>query len=149
MRATAPMMHIAMNCPVVMLLLLLIFCGPVHADEWTSGDTWREAAFQSLWAIDLLQTHQIVKNETPVITYSTVGGIVYKTTSYNFEQNPLLGSNPTMGAVNRFFLAGSVLHAGISALLPAKYRPPFQYLTIVIEARTVAHNLSIGLRFGL
>ncbi len=129
--------------------------------DWSTPDTWREGAFQGLWLIDALQTHTIVKHETPVITYSTVGGTLYKTTSYNYEQNTILGKDPTMGAVNRFFIVGSAVHIGISYLLPDTVTLPFglgsfstrkdwQYVTIVNEGVTTLHNkfvLKLGVGF--
>ena len=110
------------------LALLLLVSSSAFADEWSTGDTYREATFQTLWAIDALQTHTIAENPD----------------QWN-EENSYLGLHPTIGAVNRYFLVGSVLHAGIAYLLPEKYRAPFQYVTIGSEVGYVAHNYSIGI----
>jgi len=111
------------------LAVLLFISIPSFADEWTSADTKREATFQTLWAIDALQTRNIAAHPDQW-----------------YEQNNYLGSHPTIGAVNRYFLVGSALHAGIAYLLPEKYRAPFQYGTIAIEVGYVAHNFSLGVQ---
>ena len=110
------------------LLIILLFPSLVMADEWSTGDTKREVSFQTLWLIDYAQTRNIAANP-------------YKW----YEQNNYLGAHPTTGAVNRYFLVGSILHFGVSKLLPEKYRAPFQYGTIAIEVGYVAHNYSIGI----
>jgi len=111
----------------IIIALLLLVSSSAFADDWTAGDTWREATFQTLWAIDALQTHTIAENPDQW-----------------HEENSYLGLHPAIGAVNRYFLVGSVLHAGIAYLLPEKYRAPFQYVTIGSEVGYVAHNFSIG-----
>lgn len=110
------------------IALVLTGIGAAHAAEWTSSDTKREFAFQGLWAIDALQTRNIAAHPDKWR-----------------EQNNYLGAHPTIGAVDRYFIAGSVLHAGVSYLLPEKYRAPFQYVTIGIETGYVANNLSLGI----
>ena len=111
-----------------LLFILLFISSSAFADPWTTGDTGREATFQTLWAIDALQTHTIAENPDQW-----------------HEENSYLGLHPTIGAVNRYFLVGSVLHAGIAYMLPEKYRAPFQYGTIAVEVGYVAHNYSIGI----
>jgi len=111
------------------IALLLLVSSSAFADEWSTGDTYREATFQTLWAIDALQTHTIAENPDQW-----------------HEENSYLGLHPTIGAVNRYFLVGSVLHFGVAKLLPEKYRAPFQYGTIAIEVGYVAHNYSIGVQ---
>ena len=112
------------------LAVLLFISIPSFADEWTSADTKREVAFQALLAIDFAQTRNISAHPDQW-----------------YEQNNYLGSHPTIGAVNRYFLVGSVLHAGIAYLLPEKYRAPFQLVTIGIEVGATVHNYSIGVGF--
>jgi len=111
-----------------LLFILLFISSSAFADPWTTGDTGREATFQTLLAIDALQTRNIAAHPDQW-----------------YEQNNYLGSHPTIGAVNRYFLVGSLLHFGVSKLLPEKYRAPFQYGTIAIEVGYVAHNYSIGI----
>jgi len=116
----------------IILILAAMFCEQVHADEWTTADTYREATYQTLQAIDWGQTRNIAEHQ-----------------STWYEQNNYLGTHPEMGAVNRYFIAGAALHAAISYVLPESMRAPFQYATIGIEAGCVAHNYSlrIGVRF--
>jgi hypothetical protein len=112
----------------LILAVLLFGMIPAHADDWSTGDTKREVAFQTLWAVDFLQTRTIV--DDPIRWH---------------EENNFLGLHPAIGAVNRYFLVGSVLHTGIAYLLPEKYRAPFQYVSIGVEGGYVAHNFSIGI----
>ena len=113
--------------------------------NWSTGDTWREVGFQGLWAIDLLQTHQIVEHPITSVVKNPNGS---ETINGIHETNYILGQHPSMAAVNRYFIAGAALHAGISYLLPEKYRAPFQYVTIGIEGGYVANNLSLGIGVG-
>jgi len=110
------------------LAVLLFISIPSFADEWKSVDTKREVGFQVLWLIDYAQTRNIAAHPDQW-----------------HEENSYLGLHPTIGAVNRYFLVGSVLHAGIAYMLPEKYRAPFQYGTIAVEVGYVAHNYSIGI----
>ena len=110
------------------LALLLFISTPTFADEWTSVDTKREVAFQTLWAIDFAQTRNIAEHPDRW-----------------HEENSYLGLHPTIGAVNRYFLAGSILHIGVSNLLNEKYRKPFQYGTIAIEVGIVHRNRMLGI----
>ena len=123
------------NYHVVLLVILSAVFGYVasaHADEWTTADTYREATFQTLWIVDALQTHTIAENA-----------------DCWHEKNKYLGTHPTVGAVNRYFLVGALVHAGVSYLLPKSFREPFQYVTIGIEVGYVENNFSIGIRAQL
>lgn len=122
--------------------LLLLVSISAQADDWSTGDTYRESAFQTLLALDFLQTRNISKSSN----YCGVGKQnEHPNCHYVQEMNNYLGACPTLGAINRYFLVGSALHAGIAYLLPEKYRAPFQYVTIGVEAGYVAHNFSIGI----
>jgi hypothetical protein len=109
-------------------LKLLLVSSSALADKWTPSDTKREFAFQGLLTIDALQTRNIARHPDKW-----------------GEQNNYLGAHPTVGAVDRYFIVGSVLHASVSYLLPEKYRAPFQYVAIGIETGYVASNLSLGI----
>jgi len=132
-----------------LFLLLLAFVPTVHAAEWTSDDTNREVAYQVIQDIDWLQTRNIAKSPCFVLVkhhFGPYGQYYYdKVPGPIYEQNNYLGPHPSMGAVNRYFLVMSVVHLGISYLLPREYRAPFQYITIGMESGYVAHNLSVGI----
>ena len=110
------------------LVAIFIFPSFAHADEWTSADTYREVAYQSLAAVDWLQTRSIAKDPAQWC-----------------EQNTYLGKHPSVQSVNRYFALTGLAHVAISKMLPEKYRAPFQYVSIGVEVGAVAHNFSIGI----
>ena len=69
--------------PIALLVIAILWSCSGHADDWTSVDTKREVAFQTVWLLDCLQTHQIVEHPDKW-----------------HEENSYLGEHPTMGAVN-------------------------------------------------
>jgi len=129
---------------ILAVLLLVSVPSFAFADEWSTGDTWREVSFQGLWLIDALQTHKITESASAcnLGESNQVQGC-----SYLHEQNNYLGLHPTIGAINRYFLVGSALHAGIAYILPEKYRAPFQLVTIGVEVGDVGNNISLGIGF--
>ena len=66
------------------------------------------------------------------------------------ELNPLLGKHPTMTMVDSYFIGSSLLHLGITHILPKEASPYFQVVRIGIAGTCVIKNLSVGLnmRFG-
>lgn len=117
-----------------LLIVLLLSC-PAHADEWTRADTYREVAYLALHVADWGQTLYISDHPREF-----------------HENNPILGSHPSRGEVNTYFIATGLLHPVVSYGLK-KYAPPgwseaWQYVTIGIEVGAVANNLSIGIGFG-
>lgn len=115
-------------------LLLLLAC-PSHAGEWTKADTAREVAYLALHVVDWNQTLYIVDHPREF-----------------HECNPILGSHPSRGEVNGYFIATGLLHPLVSYGLK-KYAPPgwseaWQYITIGVELGITAHNASVGIGFG-
>ena len=121
----------------IILAVLLCFSFNCFADEWSKADSYREATYLTFLAVDWAQTCNISRNYAPCVN----GSNPYHCS----EQNSYLGDHPTLGAVNRYFLVTATLHAGVSYLLPEKYRAPFQYVTIGVEGGYVAYNFSIGI----
>lgn len=113
------------------LALSLCIATPVQADAWREEDTQRQLAATALMVIDWGQTLDISKQ---------CGG------GYYYETNPLLGTCPGRGDVNRHFAGSILLNYGIARVLPANYRKYWQHLTIAVEAGYVANNYSIGLK---
>jgi len=114
--------------------VLVLPWGPVYADTWSTGDTIRETTWQTINFIDYRQTLQISKN------CNSGGGL--------YEQNPLLSNCPSRSEVNRYFAVSAGLHWAISNYLPAKYRGPWQYVTLGVSGAVVAHNFHIGLKLN-
>ena len=110
------------------ILALLLVSTSAIADEWTTADTKREAAYLTLHTLDWAQTRNIARNPNKWQ-----------------EQNAILGKHPSISQVDRYFIATGALHFAVAYYLPAEYRKVFQYVTIGIEGRVVVHNFSIGI----
>jgi len=113
--------------------LLLLATVPASADDWRSEDTYREAAYLTLHAIDWGQTLDIADK--------------CGHTDYH-EHNPILGECPSRSRVNAYFATSAILHYAVSQSLPPKYRKTWQHVTIGVEVGAVANNISIGLNVG-
>lgn len=112
--------------------LLLLFPLTTYAfDQWSDADKTRETVYLSLHIIDWGQSLDIAKRPD----------------EYN-EDNFILGNKPSVNRVNTHFAIASVMHVVAVHVMPAKWRPAFQYYWIVIEANTVYSNYSIGLRMN-
>jgi hypothetical protein len=110
-------------------IFLLFIASPSFASDWSSADTKREAVYLVLHTVDYAQTREIARNPDKW-----------------HEQNSILGSHPSSSQVDQYFVATAALQFAVAYYLPAKYRAPFQYVTIGIEGGAVAHNFSIGIR---
>ena len=128
---------------MVLLLLLALSAGFAQAeglsykvDPWRTEDTQREVAYAIVHLMDWGQTRNIAKH--PERWY---------------EKNPKLGRHPSVAQVDRHFLfgfpLGAISHPIISYLLPAKYRPVWQYITIGYEWSYVERNFSLGITIDL
>jgi len=115
---------------IAAFVLLLAVCGCAHAEEWSRADTARQAAYTALHLADWAQTRYITTHRQDFV-----------------ETNAMLGERPSLGRINNYFAATLAGHYAISALLPTKYRPYWQYGTITIEAYFVLHNRAIGIGF--
>lgn len=81
-------------------------------------------AYNVVSAMDMLQTREIQSN--PAFT----------------ELNPLIGDSDS--EVIGYFVAKSILHYGITKLLPEQYREAWLGISIVPSIVAVGHNKSIG-----
>src|SRR6266702_1874452 len=59
--------------------------------------------------------------------------------------NPILGKHPNIGRVNNYFAASIPINVAISALLPSKYRPLWQYVRLGVQISLVSYNRSVGI----
>jgi hypothetical protein len=132
-------------------IVLLLLCSSAQADEWSRVDTYREITYQTLAAVDWLQTRQISKIcHTPINTVAINGklyvdGNDYQKHKHVTEMNPILGNCPSEDIVNVYFLITNITHYYIAKTLPEKYRVAFQYISIGFEGGVVAHNFAIGI----
>lgn len=112
-------------------IVLFLISFPALADEWTSADTYREVAFDSILIVDYMQTRWFLK-------HSEFG---------YYEVNPLLGNkHPSADRVAIACVATGLLHYGIAKALPQDWRAGFQYVSIGFEGAVVAHNFQIGIK---
>ena len=100
-------------------------------NKWTMQD--------SLWEAAYLATHVADWGQTRDISAQCKSGGYY-------EVNPVIGRCPSMSRVNLYFLSTALLHAGVSTLLPKKYRRFFQTSTMVMEIGYITNNYNIGLK---
>jgi len=117
------------------LALILLISTNAFGDEWTRGDTYREAAFQTLNIIDWGQTRYIAQNPDRF---------------YEKDYSGLIGSNhPTTERIDIVMSEIAVSHFIISkALVHYGYRTAadlFQYITIGGKLNSAINNASIGI----
>jgi hypothetical protein len=110
------------------LVCLLTIASSARADEWRDADTYREATYLTLHALDWLQTRNIARDPTRW-----------------HEQNPILGAHPSVGRVDGYFALAGLAQYAIARYLPAEYREAFQYVGIGFEGGMVSHNFSLGI----
>ena len=110
-------------------LALLWFClFPVFAQAQTK----LEATAATLFVLDYLQTRNIALN---LDKYE--------------ETNPILGSSPDIGEVNRYFLVtGLASYLAYNYVLPEKWKETGLLLFIAVEGTVVANNVRIGIGFN-
>lgn len=137
-----------------LLLIFLLLFPSIAKAEWTDADTVREAVYLSVLAIDWGQTLQISKHQAKGCTYTVASGSGFGTKwsgdcdySEMEEVNPLLGKHPSNAEINRFFIAGALLHYAIAKTLPSEWREPFQYLGIGLEIGVIGHNFILSKSF--
>jgi len=114
---------------LLLLPLILISCN--HTDPWTKQDKILEGTYLTLHTMDWMQTRSTD----------------WKNSSLE-EKNPILGESPSKTKTDVYFLVTGLLHVGITYVIPQKYRPYWQALTIGVEATTVGNNFSVGMRLG-
>ena len=99
------------------------------ADKWDKEDI----ALQSIFTIETLIDWKQTK------TFIQAGGK---------ESNPFLGAYPSQKKIDILIGSSILLHAGISHILPKKYRNYWQLIFIGIEAQAIHHNYQTGVRIN-
>lgn len=127
------------------LALLCFISIPAVADEWTTGDTYREAAFIGLTYMDWSTTRQFAAKANYCDHSLSAPGCAMQT--HIQESNPFLPAHPNASQINRICIAGIAAHAAISYFISDEFlRKSWQYGTIFIEATYVKNNYSLGFR---
>ena len=98
-------------------------------DDWTKADTIREVAWQVIHVIDWGQTLEIARQPDKF-----------------YELNPIMGKHPSVGKVNAYMAISAITHAGISYVLPKKYRVYYQWITFSVSSACIINNFNVGLR---
>ena len=124
------------------LALILLISTNAFGDEWTRGDTYREAAFQTLNVIDWGQTRYIAQNPDRFI--ESTGGVGYGGSAR------YIGEHPTVNGVNTYMAESAVIHYAISkALVHYGYHTAaeiFQYVTIGQKLDATLGNVAVGVK---
>lgn len=103
--------------------------------DWTITNTTLAAAFTVLNIIDWRQTVSIAQqperfHETCCLTRS------------------LIGSHPSHGSVNRYFLLSGIIKTALPAFIPTPYREALQSIWIMETGAVVLNNHAIGIHFN-
>jgi hypothetical protein len=115
----------------ILLISLLLLSSSAFADEWTRGDSYREATFLTLLVIDYGQTSTIAQH--PELYKETVSAWA-------------ISEHPSQETVNTYFSIVAIAHPIIAYYLPSEWRKAFQYLTIGEKIPAVIGNVTIGIK---
>lgn len=112
----------------VFVALLLCVSTAAHADKWTGTDTALEIATVSLFALDYMQTTEIVVDGE--------------------ESNVIIGWHGDGVSPGLYFAGVAALHVTLAAVLPQPYRRILQGVTIGAEIDGIHSNWQAGYGFG-
>lgn len=118
-------------CALIVVLIILLLPNNASCssfDEWSTQDIALEVIWQGVNFLD----------------WGTTSDGVSMPNKYR-ENNPILGDHPNREALGLYMGLGALAHLGITHILPAKYRPYFQAVTIAASGACVINNFSIGL----
>jgi hypothetical protein len=110
------------------LFMLVALSGAAHADEWSATDKTLLGAATVLLVIDWGQTRTIAKDERFV------------------EKNKILGPNPSVGDVDKYFAIATLGTIGLAYALPSQYRGYFLGGVVVLESVVVMRNHQLGIK---
>ncbi len=115
-----------------LILIIAMTLLPINfVKAWSKADTGREILYQGLHLIDYSQTLTIAKNPDRY-----------------FERNSILGRHPSVGSVNSYMGAASLVHLGISIAVPKKYRALWQWTSAIATTYVIGGNFRIGIKVG-
>lgn len=115
----------------ILFIIIALFSFTAQADEWRTGDTYREGTFQILNIIDWRQSIYMAKHPD------------------KFKESEaawLIGQYPSTTDVDRLILISAILHPIIAYNLPYGWREVFQYITIAGKLNATTNNAYIGLK---
>jgi len=118
-----------------MAILWMVFVGvPSNSfafDEWSKRDYTLQATWTVLHIVDWGQTLDIAKNSDKF-----------------HENNPFIGERPSVSKVNLYMGSSTIINPLITHVLPSKWRPYFQGLSIGVTTGCVVNNYRLGLNIN-
>lgn len=114
----------------ILTVLLCLFVGLSHADEWDSTDKKLFATSELLLLADWSQTRQVAKNP-----------------QHYSETNILLGEHPSVGKVDVYFTSVLIGNYFLTDYLESN-RKSYLYGIIGVQLIVVGHNKQLGLKIG-
>ena len=121
----------AARAALVILAIVLVPSLCRAADPWESTDYALAGAALAALAVDWGQTRYIAKN-----------------THHFNETNPVLGSTPSVGKVDTYFVGAMVGTVALAHLLPSDWRQLFLTGTLAVELGAISQNRSIGIKMA-
>ena len=117
---------------VVAVLLVSSAANASELDwKWTKTDTALQVTWTAMHLLDWSQTRKIAIEPNRY-----------------YEQNPILGKHPSVGEVDLYMGASTMVNLAIARALPNPYRRYFQMLSIGVTGACVTMNFNIGLGGG-
>ena len=120
-------------CRAALLILALVLYPSLSkaADPWETSEYLLAGAAVAALAVDWGQTRHIAKNPNRFI-----------------ETNPVLGSSPSVGKVDAYFVGAMVGTVALAHVLPSDWRQLFLAGTLAVEIGAVSQNRSIGIKMA-
>jgi hypothetical protein len=116
----------------LLILALVLFPSLCRAaDPWETTDYALAGAAVVALAVDWGQTRHIAKNSNRFI-----------------ETNPVLGTSPSVGKVDAYFVGAMVGTVALAHVLPSDWRQLFLGGVLALELGVVSQNRSLGIKMA-
>jgi hypothetical protein len=114
----------------LLILAFVLLPSPCQArDPWETTDYALAGAALAALAVDWGQTRYIAKN------------------SHRFDEtNPMIGTTPSVGKVDAYFVGAMVGTVALAHVLPSDWRQLFLAGTLAVELGAISQNRSIGIK---
>jgi hypothetical protein len=127
---------------LIATIILLLWASPAMGIEpekqgfWASRDPWTKQ--DTYWQIGVLVTQVIDWGQTREISVNP---------EY-YEKNPILGEEPTLQEVNRYFAVCILGNYFISKVLPKSWRRKWQAGSILNQIYYINNNYELGIKMN-
>jgi hypothetical protein len=103
-----------------------------HAPSWNATDIGLAGGFLAMLWVDAAQTRSLARQ----------GWVGF------YESNPILGAQPSVGAINTYTAAVAITTLGVAALLPPRARRWWLAGAFAVETATVIYSTTqVGVAF--